>query len=191
MPPRITEKSCRPRVSDRTMVGNSATRLACEFQKTEWRRHDSDMKPQRGRSIDGPSLRGLWGRSATGQNGQAAANKEVSAVWSEGWMSENISGVPAGRSVFHLTSPFIGLTDPVPNRSAIESPNARHFQNVGVGTHTRWTFLFLCCPVFHRAFCASEILFLAAADILRRARVVFFACGSAACSLLLSIRVVP
>jgi hypothetical protein len=111
MPPRITEKSCRPRVSDRTMVGNSATRLACEFQKTEWRRHDSDMKPQRGRSIEGPSLRGLWGRSATGQNGQAAANKEVSAVWSEGWMSKNISGVPAGRSVFHLTSPFIGLTE--------------------------------------------------------------------------------
>jgi hypothetical protein len=61
--------------------------------------------------IDGPSLRGLWGRSATGQNGQAAANKEVSAVWSEGRMSENISGVPAGRSVFHLTSPFIGLTE--------------------------------------------------------------------------------
>src|SRR5260370_31820210 len=91
------------------MVGNSATKLAWEFQKTEWRRHDSDMKPQRGRSIDGPSLRGLWGRSATGQNGQAAANKEVSAVWSGGgWMSENISGVPAGRSVFHLTSPFIG-----------------------------------------------------------------------------------
>jgi hypothetical protein len=24
-------------------------------------------------------------------------------------MPENISGVPAGRSVFHLTSPFIGL----------------------------------------------------------------------------------
>src|ERR1700686_2241715 len=114
MPPRITEKSCRPRVSNRTMVGNCATRLACEFQKTEWRRHDSDMKPQRGRSIDGPSLRGLWGRSATGQNGQAAANKEVSAVWSEGWMSENISGVPAGRSVFHLTSPFIGLTETSP-----------------------------------------------------------------------------
>ena len=26
-------------------------------------------------------------------------------------MPENISGVPAGRSVFHLTSPFIGLLD--------------------------------------------------------------------------------
>jgi hypothetical protein len=125
MPPRITEKSCRPRVSDRTMVGNSATRLACEFQKTEWRRHDSDMKPQRGRSIDGPSLRGLWGRSATGQNGQAAAHKEVSAVWSEGWMSENISGVPAGRSVFHLTSPFIGLTENYCLSAAPALPNFR------------------------------------------------------------------
>jgi hypothetical protein len=81
------------------------------FRKLNGAVMTSDMKPQRGRSIDGPSLRGLWGRSATGQNGQAAANKEVSAVWSEGWMSENISGVPAGRSVFHLTSPFIGLTE--------------------------------------------------------------------------------
>jgi hypothetical protein len=26
-------------------------------------------------------------------------------------MPENISGAPAGRSVFHLTSPFIGLLD--------------------------------------------------------------------------------
>src|SRR5580692_2270757 len=52
--------------------------------------------------------RGLQGRSATGLNGQAA-KEEVSALWREGWMPENISGVPAGRSVFHLTSPFIGL----------------------------------------------------------------------------------
>jgi len=42
MPPRMTQESCRPRVSDRTMVGNSATRLACEFQRTERRRHDSE-----------------------------------------------------------------------------------------------------------------------------------------------------
>jgi hypothetical protein len=34
------QQSCRPRVSDRTMVGNYATRLACEFQRTERRRHD-------------------------------------------------------------------------------------------------------------------------------------------------------
>jgi len=38
------------------------------------------MKPQGGSSIAGPSLRGLWGRSATGQDGQAA-KEEVSAMW--------------------------------------------------------------------------------------------------------------
>src|SRR5260370_42167248 len=68
----------------------------------------TNMKPKGGASIEAPSLRGLQRRSATGLNGQAA-QQEVSALWREGWMPENISGVPAGRSVFHLTSPFIGL----------------------------------------------------------------------------------
>ena len=92
----------------------------------------ANMKPQGWeRSIGASSLPGLQGRSATGQNGQAAANKEVSAVWSEGWMSENISGVPAGRSVFHLTSPFIGLTEncpisqPPPPAPAVRIPETR------------------------------------------------------------------
>src|SRR5450755_3032783 len=68
----------------------------------------TNMKPpQGGRNTGTPSLRGLQGRSATGLNGQAA-KEEVSALWRGGWMPENISGVPAGRSVFHLTSPFIG-----------------------------------------------------------------------------------
>src|SRR5215469_16594967 len=39
---RMTQESCRPRVSDRTMVGNTATRLACEFQRTKRRRHVSE-----------------------------------------------------------------------------------------------------------------------------------------------------
>src|SRR5450755_3557396 len=70
----------------------------------------TNMKPpQGGRNTGTPSLRGLQGRSATGLNGQAA-KEEVSALWRGGWMPENISGVPAGRSVFHLTSPFIGLS---------------------------------------------------------------------------------
>ena len=69
----------------------------------------TNMKPpQEGRNTGAPSLRGLQGRSATGLNGQAA-KEEVSALWQGGWMPENISGVPAGRSVFHLTSPLIGL----------------------------------------------------------------------------------
>src|SRR3989442_11456560 len=69
----------------------------------------TNMKPpQEGRNTGAPSLRGLQGRSATRLNGQAA-KEEVSALWRGGWMPENISGVPAGRSVFHLTSPLIGL----------------------------------------------------------------------------------
>src|SRR5260370_824713 len=73
----------------------------------------TNMKPpQEGRNTGAPSLRGLQGRSATGLNGQAA-KEEVSALWRGGWMPENISGVPAGRSVFHLTSPLIGLLDNV------------------------------------------------------------------------------
>jgi hypothetical protein len=75
--------------------------------------------PQEGRSTTAPSLRGLQGRSATGLNGQAA-KEEVSALWRGGWMPENISGVPAGRSVFHLTSPLIG-----PLRFAITSRPSR------------------------------------------------------------------
>ena len=42
MPSRMTQESYRPGVSDRTMVGNSATTFAYEFQRTEWRRHDSE-----------------------------------------------------------------------------------------------------------------------------------------------------
>jgi len=40
----------------------------------------ANMKPQGGSRIAGPSLRGSWGRSATGQDGQAA-KEEVSAMW--------------------------------------------------------------------------------------------------------------
>jgi len=42
MPSRMTQESYRPGVSDRTMVGNSATTFAYEFQRTERRRHDSE-----------------------------------------------------------------------------------------------------------------------------------------------------
>ena len=75
----------------------------------------TNMKPKGGASIEAPSLRGLQGRSATGLNGQAA-KEEVSALWRGGWMPENISGAPPGRSVFHLTSPLIGLLASVVER---------------------------------------------------------------------------
>src|SRR5258708_295291 len=98
----------------------------------------TNMKPpQGGRNTGAPSLRGLQGRSATGLNGQAA-KEEVSALWRGGWMPESISGVPAGRSVFHLTSPFIGLF-PIEERPfpASQMPGESHFAHpagtVGAG----------------------------------------------------------
>src|SRR6267154_6167768 len=82
----------------------------------------TNMKPpQEGRNTGAPSLRGLQGRSATGLNGQAA-KEEVSALWRGGWMPENISGVPARRSVFHLTSPLIGLLASVRGTTPTRSP---------------------------------------------------------------------
>ena len=61
MPPRMTQESCRPRVSDRTMVGNSATRLACEFQRTERRRHDEHETPTGRKKHGGPVAPRLTG----------------------------------------------------------------------------------------------------------------------------------
>src|ERR1035437_6033326 len=82
----------------------------------------NNMKPQgrRRRRTGTPSLRGLQGRSATGQNGQAA-KEELSAIWGAGCRKNN-SGVPAGRSVFHLTSPFIGLSFGRLRHSSIRPP---------------------------------------------------------------------
>src|SRR5207244_12751816 len=57
------------------------------------------------RRIGAPSLRGLQGRSATNQNGQAA--KEKMSCGLDAARIFLASG--SGRSVFCLTSPFIGL----------------------------------------------------------------------------------
>src|SRR5882757_5825439 len=83
----------------------------------------ANMKPQGGRSIEALSLRGLQGRSATGQNGQAA-KEEMSAIWRGAGCRKNISGVPARRSVFHLTSPLIGLPAcALSDRNRRQAPN--------------------------------------------------------------------
>jgi hypothetical protein len=99
MPPRMTQESFRPGVSDRTMVGNSATTFAYEFQRTEWRRRDSEHEiTGMGKKHRGSSLRGLQGRSATGQNGQAA--KEKKKKCRGGWMPPKHFWLPAQGEVF-------------------------------------------------------------------------------------------
>jgi len=67
-------------MTDRTMVGDSATRLGCEFQRTERRRHDEHETPTGRKRHGGRSLRGLQGRSATGLNGQAAKEESVGTM---------------------------------------------------------------------------------------------------------------
>jgi hypothetical protein len=47
------------------------------------------------------------------------AKEEVSALSQRAGCRKNISGVPAGRSVFLLTSHFIGLTENFSYRSTI------------------------------------------------------------------------
>src|SRR5437879_13765346 len=58
MPSRMTQESYRPEVSDRTMVGNSATNCDYEFKRNGRRRHVSGHETTRmgrnGRSDGGP-----------------------------------------------------------------------------------------------------------------------------------------
>jgi hypothetical protein len=125
MPSRMTQESYRPGVSDRTMVGNSATTLACECQKTERRRHEANMKLLGWkRRIGASSLRGLQGRSATNQNGQAAeGKKERTSCGLDPAKTFLASG--SGRSIFRLTSPYIGL----PCNSSSAQNGRKHSHN--------------------------------------------------------------
>src|SRR5580700_8935528 len=106
----------------------------------------TEMKPKEGRIIAGPSLRGSMGRSAAGHNGRVAKEK-TSAVWQGGWMPENISGVPAGGSVFLLTSPLIGRARrsaaqwAAPRRAPTVEPLKKLRQQCGRGAGCRKIFL--------------------------------------------------
>src|SRR6266849_10487870 len=100
MPPRITEKSNRPRVSDRTMVANLATTTLVRFKKTKGVVTITSMKPL------GMGIRCL----AAGARGPTTINiTGTVAHRAGGWMHESIRGRPAGGEKCLLTSPFIGL----------------------------------------------------------------------------------
>lgn len=104
MPSRMTQESYRPGVSNRTMVGNSATTFAYEFQRTEWR---AVMKSEHetigmGEKHCTSSLRGLQSRSATNRNDQAAKKKRL---WWAG-CSENNSGFQPREKYFSLDIPL-------------------------------------------------------------------------------------
>ena len=89
MPPRTTQKSHRPRVSDRTMVGNCHPLLASA--KDAAGRTQKNMTPR---------------TSHKGEKQNHALEKCIAAA-NRGWMSEKYLPPAGQEKCFFLTSPFI------------------------------------------------------------------------------------
>src|SRR5215471_17388688 len=90
MPPRITRKSIRPRVSDRSMV-DTVQPHGLPRCRTEWRRRDQ-LKMHPAEMDD----------TKRGQSTLSASYKVRG-----GWMSRKSPRLPVEGEVFFLTSPFI------------------------------------------------------------------------------------
>src|SRR2546425_12635574 len=73
------------------------------------------------RRIGAPPLRGLQGRSATNQNGQAAKDKMSCGLDA----AKTFLASGSGRSLFRLTSPSIGLPNRRLERSRKTGQNRR------------------------------------------------------------------
>ena len=89
MPPRTTQKSHRPRVSDRTMVGNCHPLLASAKEAAGKTR--KNMTPR---------------TSHKGEKQNHALEKCIAAA-NRGWMSEKFLPPADQGKCFYLTSPFI------------------------------------------------------------------------------------
>jgi hypothetical protein len=107
------------------------------------------------RSIRASSLRGLQGRSATNQNGQAAKEKKEKISCGLD-AAKTVLASGSGRSVFRLTSPYIGL----PGCLKITGPNlfGPHF-SVSLSNQTVWPVIFgLTGPICARALKSLHLL---------------------------------
>jgi hypothetical protein len=100
MPPRITQESCRPRVSDRTMVGPlKPTRLLAKLPEPKASNHHRIMKL----SSANRQLPGL-----SGIRREPTASPELRF----GWMQATIRPLSEREGEnFFLTSPLIGLIE--------------------------------------------------------------------------------
>ncbi len=95
MPPRTTQESHRPRASDRTMVGNAATVTACSVSGAESAHHDCRITQEE------EANRSASHREA---NGNCTSKQGLDAA-------KTVLAPGSGRSVFPLTSPFIGHSE--------------------------------------------------------------------------------
>src|ERR1022692_917720 len=71
----------------------------------------TEMKPQEGKIIAGPSLRGSMGRSAAGHNGRVAKEK-TSAVWQGGLDAGKYFWRSGREKCFSLDIPFNRTSGP-------------------------------------------------------------------------------
>src|SRR5271165_3426984 len=89
MPPRTTQKSHRPRVSDRTMVGNCHPLLAGAEEAA------------------GRTRKNMTPRTSHGSEKENHARAKYIAAANRGWMSEKVLPPADQVKCFYLTSPFI------------------------------------------------------------------------------------
>src|SRR5271165_1636547 len=89
MPPRTTQKSHRPRVSDRTMVGNCHPLLAGAEEAA------------------GRTRKNMTPRTSHGSEKENHARAKCIEAANRGWMSEKVLPPADQVKCFFLTSPFI------------------------------------------------------------------------------------
>src|SRR5215470_8321888 len=110
MPPRITQQSRRPRVSDRTMVDIAYNQKACLVFTIGRRRRYPNREPVR------------W-KKKNPRRSSGAHQKQATVIASRGWKSRNSPSLSVEGRVFSLTFPFIeqalALKTPVLGEKAV------------------------------------------------------------------------
>src|SRR5215470_5102479 len=113
MPPRITQQSRRPRVSDRTMVDIAYNQKACLVFTIGRRRRYPNREPVR------------W-KKKNPRRSSGAHQKQATVIASRGWKSRNSPSLSVEGRVFSLTFPFIeqvlALTTPSSGRRSGQGP---------------------------------------------------------------------
>ena len=104
MPPRITQKSCRPRVSHRIVVGTLANALLAQLREPNGVEHHRIMKPSSWNKQLG------WSRCWNAQRAEGGQDQNPS--WQQTGLDASYHicvSLEVRGEVFLLTSPFIGL----------------------------------------------------------------------------------
>ena len=103
MPPRITQKSCRPRVSHRIVVGTLANALLAQLREPNGVEHHRIMKPSSWNKQLG------WSRCWNAQRAEGGQDQNPS--WQQTGLDASYHicvSLEVRGEVFLLTSPFIG-----------------------------------------------------------------------------------